>query len=582
MAFFRALRKAYARAARRHPSAVQPVRPAVWSSGEALETIRCPDRAKDVQNDPQFNGDPRDVLIREFMVYQDMARSHSIAKIIMETRKTMHQIKNSDGKQDCVQTPAKDGESHIQGGKSNVVDLAGRQSNSGATGHHLSKEGITIAVSLVALGSVISALVGKSDHIPYRDTNLARLLQVEDLDVASKGERRKVFVICVDDIHMPQRDACVSQPLMIEGWDSQQAPCQFRELLDTHFDTSMGRQRANKNPWSQEPSQALCSRLIKEDDQGLFHQRGNLLLEEHSFTNALIEASEEVQELRAIVSEGKKEVEERRKAFAQKQQKVDEARRMIMDVQAALDAVDDAWRNISRDDVIEVKSFPKPPTPAKLTMTALGILINLKPERVPHPKKIGVVTLDYWGATKKLVNNPTKFLELLWGFDKETISETTMRRLKPFIDGKRFGNDNLLRVSESCAPIGAWIRAVYAHHMACLQAENSPFEQAAPEKAEAEVAEEKKGLERVEGELRCAKELLKRAVERKDALERQRILMLPGGTGKMETTMDVEEAKQCVVLNCYDGLEFSPMVEFFESQASSDACFNGFGRRLRA
>ena len=59
------------------------------------------------------------------------------------------------------------------------MDLAGseRQSKTQATGDRL-KEATKINLSLSALGNVISALVdGKSQHIPYRDSKLTRLLQ---------------------------------------------------------------------------------------------------------------------------------------------------------------------------------------------------------------------------------------------------------------------------------------------------------------------------------------------------------------------------------------------------------------------
>jgi kinesin family protein 3/17 len=72
-----------------------------------------------------------------------------------------------------------DGKDHICGGKLNLVDLAGseRQDKTGATGDRM-KEATKINLSLSALGNVISALVdGKSQHIPYRDSKLTRLLQ---------------------------------------------------------------------------------------------------------------------------------------------------------------------------------------------------------------------------------------------------------------------------------------------------------------------------------------------------------------------------------------------------------------------
>merc|ERR1712091_592940 len=90
------------------------------------------------------------------------SRSHAIFTIIVE----------------CAEVDEKRGE-HIHVGKLNLVDLAGseRQSKTEATGHRL-KEATKINLSLSALGNVISALVdGKSQHIPYRDSKLTRLLQ---------------------------------------------------------------------------------------------------------------------------------------------------------------------------------------------------------------------------------------------------------------------------------------------------------------------------------------------------------------------------------------------------------------------
>ena len=66
--------------------------------------------------------------------------------------------------------------------KFHFVDLAGseRLKRTGATGDR-AKEGISINCGLLALGNVISALGDESrkvSHVPYRDSKLTRLLQV--------------------------------------------------------------------------------------------------------------------------------------------------------------------------------------------------------------------------------------------------------------------------------------------------------------------------------------------------------------------------------------------------------------------
>ena len=71
-----------------------------------------------------------------------------------------------------------DGEEFVRTGKLNLVDLAGSEniSRSGAKDKR-AKEAGAINTSLVALGRVITALVDKSVHIPYRDSKLTRLLR---------------------------------------------------------------------------------------------------------------------------------------------------------------------------------------------------------------------------------------------------------------------------------------------------------------------------------------------------------------------------------------------------------------------
>ena len=86
----------------------------------------------------------------------------------------------------------------IKTGTLNLVDLAGSESiaRSGAE-HGRAKEAGHINTSLLTLGRVISALVERRQHIPYRESKLTRLLQ------ESLGGRSKTLLIATIATNSP-------------------------------------------------------------------------------------------------------------------------------------------------------------------------------------------------------------------------------------------------------------------------------------------------------------------------------------------------------------------------------------------
>ena len=89
-----------------------------------------------------------------------------------------------------IKRTSDNGEDYISAGKLNLVDLAGSENiqRSGAENKRAAEAGL-INRSLLTLGRVINALVERSDHIPYRESKLTRLLQ------DSLGGRTKTCII---------------------------------------------------------------------------------------------------------------------------------------------------------------------------------------------------------------------------------------------------------------------------------------------------------------------------------------------------------------------------------------------------
>lgn len=111
------------------------------------------------------------------LMNEGSSRSHAIFTITIEQKivKEVDPAAEEPGKKDGEPTTVTEEIS----AKFHFVDLAGseRIKKTGATGKLL-KEGISINKGLLCLGQVISALTDskRSDHIPYRDSKLTRIL----------------------------------------------------------------------------------------------------------------------------------------------------------------------------------------------------------------------------------------------------------------------------------------------------------------------------------------------------------------------------------------------------------------------
>ena len=142
--------------------------------------------------------------LEEFFEYVDLCQSN---RKVAETK-----LNHNSSRSHCILilevTQSFKKEKIIKKGTLNLVDLAGSEkvSKTGAVGLTL-EEAKKINLSLSTLGNVIHALTHKSEHIPYRDSKLTRLLK------ESLGGNYKTSLIVTCSPHSYNLDEVISSLL---------------------------------------------------------------------------------------------------------------------------------------------------------------------------------------------------------------------------------------------------------------------------------------------------------------------------------------------------------------------------------
>ncbi|GFH08630.1 uncharacterized protein HaLaN_03619 [Haematococcus lacustris] len=152
-----------------------------------------------------------------------------------------------------------------------------------------------------------------------------------------------------------------------------------------------------------------------------------------------------------------------------------------------------------------------PPQGVKLVMEATCIMFDEKPRMVDDPARLGKKIANYWEPSKKLLNDPSKFLDSLLTYDKDNIPDAVIRRVEPYIQMEEFTPEAVSKVSKACTSICMWVRAMYVYHNVALQV--------APKRAALKAAEDE--LEDTMTRLAQARAKLQAVAEKIAALERQ-------------------------------------------------------------
>ncbi|XP_048343305.1 LOW QUALITY PROTEIN: dynein axonemal heavy chain 1 [Sphaerodactylus townsendi] len=169
----------------------------------------------------------------------------------------------------------------------------------------------------------------------------------------------------------------------------------------------------------------------------------------------------------AVAEETRNDVqaeEMKAKVKAQTAQSIaDDAQKDLAEALPALDAALASLRNLNKNDVTEVRAMQRPPLGVKLVIEAVCIMKAVKPKKVAGEKP-GSKIDDYWEPGKGLLQDPGKFLESLFKYDKDNIADTVIKSIQPYIDSEEFLPSAIAKVSKACTSICQWVRAMHKYH----------------------------------------------------------------------------------------------------------------------
>lgn len=126
----------------------------------------------------------------------------------------------------------------------------------------------------------------------------------------------------------------------------------------------------------------------------------------------------------------------------------DDAQADLDEAMPALEAAVNSLKALNKNDITEIKSFPKPPPLVAMTMEAVCILRQEKPD---------------WETSKKLLGD-SGFMESLQKFDKDNISDGVIRKLSKYIDDPSYLPEIVAKQSKAAMSLCMWTRAMHIYN----------------------------------------------------------------------------------------------------------------------
>jgi dynein heavy chain len=118
-----------------------------------------------------------------------------------------------------------------------------------------------------------------------------------------------------------------------------------------------------------------------------------------------------------------------------------------------------ALQTLTPQDITIVKTMKSPPGGVRIVMEGICIMKDIKPERIPNPKGVGMIE-DYWQSSKKVLAD-MKFLDSLLNFDKDNIPARCIQKIQErVLTNENFVPEKIKAASAACEGLGKWITAI--------------------------------------------------------------------------------------------------------------------------
>jgi len=263
-----------------------------------------------------------------------------------------------------------------------------------------------------------------------------------------------------------------------------------------------------------------------------------------------------------------REVVQREEAIALKDADATEkiksdAQRDLDSALPALAAAQKALDSLNKNDIGEIKAFATPPELVQTVMEAVCILFERKTD---------------WKTAKNLLGEST-FMKGMLEYNKDNVSDKTLKKLKPYIENPKFQPDIVANTSKACRSLCLWVRAIdlYSHVFRTVAPKRAMLKEAETSLAKtmATLKEKQATLKAVEDKIAVLQAQFTESVNAKEELENNMKLtkVRLKRAGQLQASLGDEKVRWAEQVTVFD----KQLVDVVGNVFLSSACVAYYG-----